>query len=48
MLLGNLWAPDGEVLRLIPIPEADGSAELAFRGRGGGGRPDRTSTMVDR
>jgi hypothetical protein len=37
MLLGNLWAPDGEVLRLIPSPEADGSAELAFRyGRGEG------------
>jgi hypothetical protein len=37
MLLGNLWAADGEVLRLIPSPEADGSAELAFRyGRGEG------------
>ncbi len=37
MLLGNLWAADGEVLRLIPSPEVDGSAELAFRyGRGEG------------
>lgn len=37
MLLGILWAPDGEVLRLIPSPESDGSAELAFRyGRGEG------------
>jgi hypothetical protein len=37
MLLGTLWAPDGEVLRLIPSPESDGSAELVLRhGRGEG------------
>jgi len=37
VLLGTLWAPDGEVLRLIPSPEADGSAELVLRyGRGQG------------
>jgi hypothetical protein len=34
-LLGALWAPEGEVMRLVPSPEADGG--LAFRhGRGEG------------
>ena len=38
-LLSTLWAPDGEVLRLIRPPESHGHAgELAFRyGRGKGG-----------
>jgi hypothetical protein len=36
-LLGTLWAPDGEVLRLTRSPEANGPEALAFRnGRGGG------------
>ena len=34
-LLGMLWSPDGEVLRLTRSSEADGAGGLAFRsGRG--------------
>jgi len=38
-LLGTLWTPDGEVLRLVlRSPEARGPGRRAFRhGRGGGG-----------
>jgi hypothetical protein len=36
-LLGTLWAPDGEMLRLMLSPVADGGGELALRhGRGEG------------
>ncbi len=37
-LLGTLWAPDGEMLRLVlRSPEVDGAGRLAFRhGRGEG------------
>ena len=36
-LLGTLWSPDGEVLRLTRSSEADGAGGLAFRsGRGEG------------
>ena len=36
-LLGTLWAPNGEVLRLTRSSEADGAGGLAFRsGRGEG------------
>jgi hypothetical protein len=36
-LLGTIWSPDGEVLRLTRSPEADGGGGLAFRhGRGEG------------
>jgi hypothetical protein len=36
-LLGTLWAPDGEVLRLMLSPVADGGGELALRHRRGEG-----------
>jgi hypothetical protein len=36
-LLGTLWSPDGEVLRLTRSSEADGAGGLTFRsGRGEG------------
>jgi hypothetical protein len=36
-LLGTIWSPDGEVLRLTRSSEVDGAGNLAFRsGRGVG------------
>jgi hypothetical protein len=36
-LLSALWAPEGEVMRLVPSPQADEGGELAFsHGRGEG------------
>jgi hypothetical protein len=36
-LLGTLWSPDGEVLRLTRSPGADGAGGLAFRHGSGQG-----------
>jgi hypothetical protein len=35
-LLSTLWAPEGEVIRMVPSPEADQGGELVFRHESGG------------
>ena len=36
-LFSTLWAPEGEVIRMIPSPEADQGGELVFRHGSGEG-----------